>query len=81
VPTINDNRPVPNSSSISRLDRVQGATHRSVNQIQAGTLQFDGTALGRWVVDHLARTLSRSPSGMTGVDPRVIAPRSKLTPF
>jgi hypothetical protein len=37
--------------------------------------------LGRWAIDHLERTLSKPASGMTGVDPRAMIPRSRVSPF
>lgn len=45
------------------------------------TLHLDGSALGRWTVDHLQRTLSKPAAGMTGVDPRAVVPRSRVSPF
>ena len=45
------------------------------------TLHIDGAALGRWTVEHLARTLSKPSASMTGIDPRAGTPRSRVTPF
>jgi hypothetical protein len=47
----------------------------------ASTLHIDGAALGRWTVQHLARTLGKPTPGMTGVDPRAGLPRSRIQPF
>lgn len=47
----------------------------------ASTLHIDGAALGRWAVQHLARTLGKPTAGMTGVDPRMNLPRSRVQPF
>jgi hypothetical protein len=45
------------------------------------TLHIDGSALGRWAIQHLERTLARPATGMTGVDPRASLPRSRVSPF
>jgi hypothetical protein len=47
----------------------------------ASTLHLDGAALGRWAIEHLERSLARPPSGMTGIDPRISIPRSRVAPF
>ncbi len=51
------------------------------NRLRCSTLHLDGSALGRWAVDHLQRTLSRPATGMTGVDPRATPPQSRVSPF
>ena len=48
---------------------------------KSGVIHLDSTSLGRWTVEHLAWTLSRESTGMTGIDPRISAPRSRLSPF
>jgi len=35
-----------------------------------GQLLLDGSLLGRWIVDHLAREADRPPAGVTAFDPR-----------
>jgi hypothetical protein len=45
------------------------------------TLHIDGAALGRWAIQHLERALGRPATGMTGIDPRVSPPRSRVSPF
>lgn len=45
------------------------------------TLHIDGQALGRWTIQHLERALGRPSAGMTGVDPRLSTPRSRISPF
>lgn len=45
------------------------------------TLHLDGSALGRWAIQHLERTLGKPTTGMTGVDPRATLPRSRVAPF
>ena len=45
------------------------------------TLHIDGHALGRWTVQHLEKVLGRPSAGMTGVDPRAITPRTRISPF
>jgi hypothetical protein len=47
----------------------------------ASTLHLDGSALGRWAIQHLERTLAKPTAGMTGIDPRASAPRSRVAPF
>ena len=37
----------------------------------SGVLEIDGAALGRWLSEHLAREVTRPPSGMTGFDTRL----------
>jgi len=48
---------------------------------RSGVIHLDSASLGRWTVEHLAWTLSRESTGMTGIDPRISAPRSRLSPF
>jgi hypothetical protein len=61
-----------------------GPTRRDQPQ-QSGpaisTLHIDGSALGRWTVQHLERALGKPSTGMTGVDPRATLPRSRIAPF
>ena len=45
------------------------------------TIHIDGSALGRWTVQHLERALSKPVTGMTGIDPRAAVPRSRVAPF
>ena len=45
------------------------------------TVHIDGSAFGRWAIQHLERTLGKPASGMTGVDPRTNVPRSRVSPF
>lgn len=45
------------------------------------TLHIDGSALGRWAVQYLERSLGKPTMGMTGVDPRASVPRSRVAPF
>lgn len=82
---------VPHPVNESLIDRAVleppdlGISEQYVGQQQrppsASTLHIDGAALGRWAVQHLARTLGKPTTGMTGVDPRVTSPRSRLQPF
>jgi hypothetical protein len=51
------------------------------NPSSTGTLHIDGSALGRWAVQHLERALGKPATGMTGVDPRATTPRSRIAPF
>jgi hypothetical protein len=45
------------------------------------TIHLDGSALGRWMVQHLGHALGKPATGMTGVDPRASPPRSRVAPF
>ena len=45
------------------------------------TIHIDGSALGRWTVQHLERALSKPATGITGVDPRAAVPRTRIAPF
>lgn len=45
------------------------------------TVHIDGSALGRWTIQHLERALGKPATGMTGVDPRASPPRSRVSPF
>ena len=45
------------------------------------TLHLDGPTLGRWAVDHLGRVLAKPSSGITGVDPRAVLPKTRVSPF
>ena len=64
----------------------QGRDATAVSDGQRGkaavsTLHIDGSALGRWTIQHLERALNKPTTGMTGIDPRVAAPRSRVAPF
>jgi hypothetical protein len=67
-------------TSVGINQAASGDGHRS-SSLRGSTLHLDGSALGRWAVDHLQRTLSRPATGMTGVDPRATIPRSRVSPF
>ncbi len=36
-----------------------------------GDVYLDGTLVGRWIADHLAREATRPPAGATGFDTRL----------
>ncbi len=77
------------SSSSATNDQgafFQGGDATAASEGQRGkaavsTLHIDGSALGRWTVQHLERALNKPTTGMTGVDPRAAAPRSRVAPF
>ena len=71
----------PGSTPISAADSSGAADYGIPPAPQTGMLHIDGTALGRWTVQHLVRTLGRPSTGMTGVDPRATLPRSRVAPF
>lgn len=58
---------------------AEGQEHH--RQQSVTTLHIDGSALGRWAIQHLGRTLGKPASGMTSVDPRASVPRSRVAPF
>jgi hypothetical protein len=77
-----------NESSFDRMGSEQldrGEPEQDVRRQQqrrsASTLHIDGAALGRWTIQHLTRTLGKPSTGMTGVDPRMTLPRSRVQPF
>ncbi len=61
----------PKSPPATRPDQPQ-ATQNMAEPCQ-GTIFLDGTLLGRWMIDHLARQATRPASGTTGIDPRINA--------
>jgi hypothetical protein len=86
----------PPAGEISGTEQysVEEFRHRSNNQddfvgdeplqhetSRTSTLHIDGSALGRWALQHLERALGRPTTGMTGVDPRASLPRSRVAPF
>jgi hypothetical protein len=69
-------RPDPITSNGASRDESGSRATR-----QTSTVHIDGSVLGRWAIQHLERALGRPPIGMTGVDPRASAPRSRVSPF
>ena len=65
--------PMPSGSAGSDSVQPKVAT--------ASTLHLDGSALGRWALQHLERSLGGPTTGMTGIDPRASLPRSRIAPF
>jgi hypothetical protein len=63
-----------NGTPSTGLSRDAGRPVKSI-------LHIDGAALGRWTLDHMTRTLSKPSMGLTCVDPRAAAPRSRVAPF
>jgi hypothetical protein len=57
------------------------STQSRSTRTAVATLHLDGSALGRWTVQHLERVLGKPGSGMTGVDPRASTPRGRVSPF
>jgi len=62
-------------------DHASDQSRHQGNRASSVTLHLDGSALGRWAVDHLERILSKPTAGMTGVDPRASSPRGRVSPF
>ncbi len=65
----------------SDRDGTSGGDQPKHSRSTVSTLHIDGSALGRWTVQHLERALSKPSTGMTGVDPRAALPRSRVAPF
>ena len=74
-PAIND------QGALSQHRDAPDATESQRGKPAVSTLHIDGSALGRWTVQHLERALNRPTTGMTGIDPRAAAPRSRVAPF
>lgn len=79
--TFNDGFSEQPVSEAPDLDAPAQGAQQPKQPPSASTLHIDGAALGRWTVQHLARTLGKPTTGMTGVDPRAVMPRSRIQPF
>jgi hypothetical protein len=73
--------PAGDQSARADRDRGVGNGQTQRNRSTLSTIHIDGSALGRWAVQHLERTLAKPSAGMTGVDPRAATPRSRVAPF
>jgi hypothetical protein len=62
-------------------DATAGNSQIQGNKAAVSTIHIDGSALGRWTIQHLERALGKPTTGMTGVDPRAAIPRSRVAPF
>ena len=56
------------SSGLPSAARPQPSARRPSTTVE---VVLDGAAIGRWVDQHLARAVTRPPSGVTGFDPRL----------
>jgi hypothetical protein len=77
-------RLVPDANGQSSSVKRNGSSSHDAEQGTAkgrATIHLDGSALGRWAIQHLERTLGKPATGMTGVDPRASLPRSRVSPF
>jgi hypothetical protein len=81
-------QPPLDQAQASRHDALSSGQSRTTEDAQlqgsrpaVSTLHIDGSALGRWAVQHLERALGKPATGMTGVDPRATIPRSRVAPF
>jgi hypothetical protein len=70
----------PSSSPARDATTTAGDQSKRIKST-VSTLHIDGSALGRWTVQHLERALGKPATGMTGVDPRATIPRSRVAPF
>lgn len=81
-----DSDPGPSSNAAARSfpNGARTTTERKSEGPQASPgsiVHIDGSALGRWAIQHLERALAKPASGMTGVDPRANLPRGRVAPF
>ncbi len=74
-------RAVDDQGEFSQQRDAPDATEGQRGKPAVSTLHIDGSALGRWTVQHLERALNKPTTGMTGIDPRAAAPRSRVAPF
>jgi hypothetical protein len=72
---------IENQSPVSDRDGAAGGDQSQSSRPTVSTLHIDGSALGRWTVQHLERALAKPSTGMTGVDPRATVPRNRVAPF
>jgi hypothetical protein len=70
----------PSSSPARDATTTAGDQSKRIRP-SVSTLHIDGSALGRWTVQHLERALGKPATGMTGVDPQATIPRSRVAPF
>lgn len=77
-------RLVPDDNGQSWSSGRNGSSTQDAGESKArgrATVHLDGSALGRWAIQHLERTLGKPATGMTGVDPRASLPRGRVAPF
>jgi hypothetical protein len=74
-------RNINHQNSLTATHSNAASDGRTPSQTGAATVHLDGSALGRWAIQHLERSLSKPANGMTGVDPRASAPRGRVSPF
>ena len=69
------NRTVPAETEIQQSPKTSEASDPSdaLSGATRGSTFLDDAALGRWMMDYLAKEAARPISGMTGADPRVTA--------
>ena len=69
------NETVPAGTDIQQDPKMSEASDPSdaMSGSTRGSNFLDGAALGRWMMDYLAKEAARPISGMTGADPRVTA--------
>jgi hypothetical protein len=87
-PHLIDDVPLLDQHPSSQYDRRPQEPNGTVGNNQSrhngsavSTIHIDGSALGRWTIQHLERALGKPATGMTGVDPRAAIPRSRVAPF
>jgi hypothetical protein len=68
--TLADRRPLATAPA-QTLPSVAPQSPGSASPPTSGDVYLDGTRLGTWMTNHLAREASRPPSGATGFDPRM----------
>ena len=67
--------PIAPSAALPRaMDPSQAGPAQTLSEtciVEQGELILDGTSLGRWIMDRIAREMTRPPAGMTGFDTRM----------
>ena len=59
------------AADIQRPPSISRQSPETAVEPRQGLLILDGAQLGRWIVDRIARQVSRPVAGTTGIDPRV----------
>ena len=70
-----------NQSDQEEPDEYANNSSMHSERQSASILHIDGSALGRWAIQHFERALGKPTAGMTGIDPRATVPRSRVAPF
>lgn len=64
---------VQSAAGLPFLPPVASPSAQSQESALQGDIYLDGALLGKWVVEHLTRSMDRPRAGVTGFDPRLTA--------